>query len=131
MITGLYDVYREETDRQGIAVSPDHIGLRRNVAVSLHEDAAREESAQQIAKVETLLMQDDRYSKDATGILDAPAASSAFSVHEHEFIAGTPDQVAEQIIEQCRACGAGHFLALVDRGASQDGMIRLFCSVRE
>lgn len=26
-------------------------------------------------------------------------------------IAGTPADVAEQIIKQCRGCGAGHFLA--------------------
>ena len=50
-------------------------------------------------------------------MLDAPTAGSGFSVHEDEFISGTPAQVAEQVIEQCRACGAGHFLAMLGRGA--------------
>lgn len=30
-------------------------------------------------------------------------------------IAGTPAQVAEQIIAQCRACNAGHVLAILGR----------------
>ena len=40
-------------------------------------------------------------------------------MHDDEFIAGTPAQVAEQIIEQCRACGAGHILAILGRAVDQ------------
>ena len=40
-------------------------------------------------------------------------------MHADEFIAGTPAQVAEQIIEQCRACGAGHILAILGRAVDE------------
>ena len=52
-------------------------------------------------------------------LLDAPKTGSGFSVHDDEFIAGTPAQVAEQIIEQCRACGAGHILAILGRAVDE------------
>ena len=42
-----------------------------------------------------------------------------FAVHDDEFIAGTPAQVAEQIIAQCRACGAGHILAILGRAVDE------------
>ena len=48
-----------------------------------------------------------------------PKAGAGFSVHADEFIAGTPAQVADQIIEQCRACGAGHILAILGRAVDQ------------
>jgi alkanesulfonate monooxygenase SsuD/methylene tetrahydromethanopterin reductase-like flavin-dependent oxidoreductase (luciferase family) len=47
-----------------------------------------------------------------------------FSVGEEEFIAGTPESVAEQIIAQCRAIGAGHFLPNFGRGKSPEAMRR-------
>jgi len=31
---------------------------------------------------------------------------------DDEFISGNPEHVSEQIIEQCQACGAGHFQVL-------------------
>ena len=40
-------------------------------------------------------------------------------MHDEEFIAGTPAQVAEQIIAQCRACGAGHILAILGRSVDE------------
>ena len=49
---------------------------------------------------------------------DAPGPSHNFSVGAEEFIAGTPESVAEQIVGQCRAVGAGHFLANFGRGKS-------------
>ena len=51
---------------------------------------------------------------------DAPMQAGGFSLSEDEFITGTPAQVAGQIIEQCRAVGAGHFLAVLHWGASLD-----------
>jgi alkanesulfonate monooxygenase SsuD/methylene tetrahydromethanopterin reductase-like flavin-dependent oxidoreductase (luciferase family) len=52
-------------------------------------------------------------------LLDAPKATSGFSVHADEFIAGTPADVAQQIIDQCRACGAGHILAILGRAVDE------------
>lgn len=64
-----------------------------------------------------LMAGDTRVKPPAGGILDAPAKNAGFSVDEDEFIAGTPDQVADQIIDQCRRCGAGHFVATLARGS--------------
>jgi hypothetical protein len=72
-----------------------------------------------------VLAGDPRVRPNASSLLDAPApkSGSGFSVHEDEFIAGTPAQVAEQIIAQCRASGAGHILAILGR-AVDDHRIR-------
>ena len=53
---------------------------------------------------------------------DAPRPAYTFSVGEEEFIAGTPESVAE--LAQCRAVGAGHFLANFGRGKSPEAMRR-------
>ena len=45
--------------------------------------------------------------------------SAGFSVHADEFIAGTPAQVAEQIIAQCRQAGAGHMVAILGRAVDE------------
>ena len=62
-----------------------------------------------------VLAGDHRVRSGASSLLDAPKTGAGFAVHEDEFIAGTPAQVAEQIIEQCRTCGAGHILAILGR----------------
>ncbi len=119
-VAELFDVYRDEAGRLGIPVGPDDIGIRRNISVSTDEGEAREDSEGQIDMLAGLLSKDKRYALDLRAILDAPPAESGFSVHRDEFISGTPDQVAEQIVEQCRTAGAGHFLAMMGRGAPAD-----------
>jgi hypothetical protein len=39
-------------------------------------------------------------------------------LHDDDYIAGTPAQVTEQLIDQCRRCGAGHVLAMLGRSPS-------------
>jgi hypothetical protein len=53
---------------------------------------------------------------------DEPGPAHDFSVGEE--IAGTSESVAEQIIAQCRAVGAGHFLANFGRGKSSEATRR-------
>ena len=48
----------------------------------------------------------------AQPVPDAPGPAHSFSVGDEEFVAGTGAGVAEQAIAQCRAVGAGHFLAI-------------------
>ena len=57
--------------------------------------------------------------QQSSSLLDAPKRGSGFSVHADEFIAGTPAQVAEQIIAQCRQVGAGHILAILGRAVDE------------
>src|SRR5262245_49419158 len=120
-ITEIFDAYRAEADRTGFACSPDDLAIRRNVSVAPTEAEARERSEMARESAAKVLAGDPRV-KGSTlldapvhaapaGPAHAPKAGAGFSVHEDEFIAGTPAQVADEIIAQCRACGAGHILA--------------------
>ena len=111
-IKEIFDAYRAEADRLGIACGPEQLAIRRNISIAASEIEARERA--QLAKEMTrkVLFGDPRVKADASSLLDA---KTGFAVHDDEFIAGTPDQVAEQIIAQCRACGAGHILAILGR----------------
>ena len=52
-----------------------------------------------------------RRSPSCSGPAAKPAARHGIpEIADEECIGGTPTQVAEQIIEQCRRCGAGHFM---------------------
>ena len=114
-IREIFDAYRGEADRLGLACGPDHLGIRRNVSIAPDAAEARERSqmAREIAR--KVLAGDPRVRQQSASLLDAPKPGAGFSVHDDEFIAGTPAQVAEQIVAQCRSCGAGHFLAILGR----------------
>jgi alkanesulfonate monooxygenase SsuD/methylene tetrahydromethanopterin reductase-like flavin-dependent oxidoreductase (luciferase family) len=124
-IKEIFDAYRAEADRTGFACRPDHLAIRRNVSVAPTEAEARELSAMAREVAAKVIAGDPRV-KGST-LLDAPVSSplgtpkagGGFSVHEDEFIAGTPSQVADQIIAQCRACGAGHILAILGRAVDE------------
>src|SRR5262249_32807180 len=115
-IREIFDAHRAEADRTGFACGPDHFAVRRNIAVAATEAEALETS--QIAREMTrkVLAGDPRVKTASSSLLDA---KTGFAVHDDEFIAGTPAQVAEQIIEQCRTCGAGHILAILGRAVDQ------------
>lgn len=117
-ISEIFDVYRSEADRLGFPASPDQLAIRRNISISRDASEAREEA--KAAKEATLkIVAGDPRVKDRTSsTLDAPKAGAGFSLHDDDYIAGTPAQVAELIIDQCRKCGAGHFLAMLGRSIS-------------
>ncbi|WP_156795865.1 LLM class flavin-dependent oxidoreductase [Bradyrhizobium icense] len=114
-ISEIFDVYRAEATRLGIPAGPDQLAIRRNISISRDAAQAREES--QAAKAATLkvVAGDPRVAARSSSLLDAPRAGAGFSLHDDDYIAGTPAQVAEQVIDQCRKCGAGHFLAMLGR----------------
>ena len=115
----IFDVYRAEADRRGMPRDPGQLAIRRNVSVARSAGEAREASQMAMDVTSKLLAADPRVGVHPSSLLDSPKAGSGFSVHDDEFIAGTPAQVAEQIIEQCRFCGAGHFLAILGRAVDQ------------
>jgi alkanesulfonate monooxygenase SsuD/methylene tetrahydromethanopterin reductase-like flavin-dependent oxidoreductase (luciferase family) len=123
-IKEIFDAYRAEADRLGIACGPELLAIRRNVSIAPSEAEARERSQAAMEEARKVLAGDPRVRPNASSLLDAPApkSGSGFSVHEDEFIAGTPAQVAEQIVAQCRACGAGHFLAILGRAVDEHRM---------
>jgi alkanesulfonate monooxygenase SsuD/methylene tetrahydromethanopterin reductase-like flavin-dependent oxidoreductase (luciferase family) len=118
-IKQIFDAYRGEADRLGIACGPDQLAIRRNISIAPSAAEAHERSQKAMEMVREVLAGDHRVRPDTSSLLDAPKSGSGFSVHRDEFIAGTPAQVAEQIIAQCRACGAGHILAILGRAVDQ------------
>jgi alkanesulfonate monooxygenase SsuD/methylene tetrahydromethanopterin reductase-like flavin-dependent oxidoreductase (luciferase family) len=114
VVSGLFNAYRDEADKAEFRVNPDFLGLRRIVTVASDQAEAQELSARVFEQARTIfLKQDSRVNFGP--VPDAPQkASGGFQLSLEEYIAGTPPQVAEQIIEQCRATGAGHFLAMLD-----------------
>ena len=122
-IKEIFDAYRGEAGRLGIPCGPDHLAIRRNVSVAPSEAEANERSQAAKEAVARILADDPRVRQQSSPLLDAPKAGAGFSVHADEFIAGTPAQVAEQIIAQCREVGAGHIVAILGR-AVDDHRIR-------
>jgi alkanesulfonate monooxygenase SsuD/methylene tetrahydromethanopterin reductase-like flavin-dependent oxidoreductase (luciferase family) len=120
-IQEIFTAYRAEADRLDITCGPEQLAIRRNISIASSETEARERSQMAMEVTRKLLAGDHRARPQAPPLLDAPApkSGSGFSVHEDEFIAGTPAQVAEQIISQCRACGAGHILAILGRAVDE------------
>jgi len=121
-IKEIFDAYRIEADRLGIACGPDHLAIRRNVSVASSEAEAQERSQMAKEVARKVLAGDPRVRGLSSSLLDAPKSGTGFSVHADEFIAGTPAQVAEQIIAQCRSCGAGHFLGILGRAVDEQRM---------
>jgi alkanesulfonate monooxygenase SsuD/methylene tetrahydromethanopterin reductase-like flavin-dependent oxidoreductase (luciferase family) len=116
-IGALFEAYRDEAERVGKPAGPDHLALRRRVSLAATESDARRYAEAASARLKRYVSQDPRVKQH---VPDAPATAGGFSVSDDEFITGTPPQVAEQIIGQCRAVGAGHFLAVLHWGASID-----------
>tara|TARA_R110002126_G_scaffold47512_36_gene133203 strand:- start:774 stop:1814 length:1041 start_codon:yes stop_codon:yes gene_type:complete len=115
-IAEIFDAYRDSADRQGRRAGPGDLAVRRNVSIGRDADEAQEvvRIAKETAK--NLMAADTRVIRGEAALLDAPGAGAGFSVHDDEFIAGTPAQVAEQIVEQMRIAGAGHFVGMLGRG---------------
>ena len=115
-IKEIFDAYRAEADRTGFAGAPDWLGIRRNITVAASEAEALEASHMAREATRKVTAGDPRVKAGSSSLLDA---KTGFAIHDDEFIAGTPAQVAEQIIEQCRACGAGHLLAILGRAVDE------------
>lgn len=117
-ISEIFDAYRSEAGKLGLAAGPDQFAIRRNISISRDAAAAREEAVAAKAVTLKVVAGDPRVKAGTSSLLDAPKAGVGFSLHDDDYIAGTPAQVAEQVIDQCRKCGAGHLLAILGRAAS-------------
>jgi alkanesulfonate monooxygenase SsuD/methylene tetrahydromethanopterin reductase-like flavin-dependent oxidoreductase (luciferase family) len=111
----IFDAYREEADRAGTPSGPEQLGLRRMITIAASEAVAQEASRITTQVVRQTLAADPRVTREA--VPDAPGPSHSFSVSDEEFVSGAPDHVADQIIGQCRAVGAGHFFGIINMGA--------------
>ena len=87
----MFDAYRAAADEAGLSWSHEDLAIRRAVVIDPDEQAARRlgrSLAEQFASFEAL----------------------SSLVTDDDVIAGTADQVFEQIAEQCERTGAGHIL---------------------
>lgn len=120
-VKAIFDAYRAEADRLGMPCGPDHFALRRQISIGANDAAMRAAGLVREQQVRTRLLADPRLSAPEREAFDTPV-SHAFTIGSDEFIAGGPERVAEEVIGQCRAVGAGHFLALFDRAAGREQM---------
>jgi len=120
-VRAIFDAYRDEASRLDHPAAPEQLALRRNVTVDTVQARATAKSEARERALRSGLAADPRVRP-----LDLPETSHTFSVGDEEFIAGTPESVAEQIIEQCRCVGAGHFLAIFDRHDAPEQVLRTY-----
>lgn len=114
----IFEAHLAERRSLGLSAGSDHLGLRRRVIVAESQSAARDMSDAAAQRFKTFAAGDSRMKMGQ--VPDAPGKGGGFSLSADEFISGTPEQVAETIIEQCRYTGAGHFLAVMHWGAEFD-----------
>jgi len=117
VIKRIFDAYREEADAAGFHAGPDYLVLRRRVTVAPTSDEARLYAQAVAERLKSFVAEDDRLNAN---VPDAPAPSGGFTLSGDEFITGTPKDVAQNIIEQCRAVGAGNFLTVLNWSAPVD-----------
>jgi alkanesulfonate monooxygenase SsuD/methylene tetrahydromethanopterin reductase-like flavin-dependent oxidoreductase (luciferase family) len=118
-IKTIFDAYRAEADAAGIAAGPDCLALRRRISVAATAGEAQAYAAAVSQRLKSFVAQDTRLQQN---VPDAQP-TGGFTISDEEFITGTPAEVAEQIVEQCRVVGAGHFLAVLHWGAAIDEVI--------
>ena len=117
LIKRIFDAYREEADAAGFHAGPEYLALRRRVTVAPTHDQARLYAKAVADLLKSFVAEDERLSAN---VPDAPAPSGGFTLSDDEFITGTSKDVAQNIIEQCRAVGAGHFLTVLNWSAPVD-----------
>jgi alkanesulfonate monooxygenase SsuD/methylene tetrahydromethanopterin reductase-like flavin-dependent oxidoreductase (luciferase family) len=116
-IKRIFDAYREEADKNGFAAGPEYFALRRRVTVAATRDQAHVYGDAVAQRLKSFVAEDDRLTTQAP---DAPAPTGGFTLSPDEFITGTPKDVAQAVIGQCRSVGAGHFLAVLNWSAPVD-----------
>jgi alkanesulfonate monooxygenase SsuD/methylene tetrahydromethanopterin reductase-like flavin-dependent oxidoreductase (luciferase family) len=111
----IFDAYRDEAQKLGRSAGPDDLCIRRQVTL-LDDDSRRDQVLHDRRTARRDRMKADPRVElpDRPALLDTPTAH-AFTIGDEEFIAGTPEGLAEQIVAQCAQVGAGHFAATFDR----------------
>lgn len=110
-VKAVFDAYNEAAAEAGQPTGPDRLALRRQVLLDVGEDPNAADHAAQFSQgFRNMLENNDWRVKPTEGkALDTPSGTHGYSLGDEEFIAGKPDEVARQIIEQCNETGAGHF----------------------
>jgi alkanesulfonate monooxygenase SsuD/methylene tetrahydromethanopterin reductase-like flavin-dependent oxidoreductase (luciferase family) len=106
--TQVAEAYRTAAQAEGTPSGPEMLALRRRVFVARTDEQAREtfEAAADLTQLGVI----------AQGEAADPNIAAMLS-HPDDFIVGSPETVAEQIIEQCREGGFGTFVGWGDFAA--------------
>ncbi len=105
----VFDAYRQAAAEAGHVQGPEQIAVRR--MITFVDTPSQQRDAVNRAKRALL----DVLTASAgplppwAALLDRPDETIA-ALSDEEFVSGTPQQVAEQLIEQCQVIGAGHLL---------------------
>jgi alkanesulfonate monooxygenase SsuD/methylene tetrahydromethanopterin reductase-like flavin-dependent oxidoreductase (luciferase family) len=114
-IVEIFDAFRDEAAKAGRKVGPDDLCIRRQVTMVGDDREAAAAADAIVRNMRKYIGADPRLdTPERPAILDTPTAH-AFSIGDDEVIAGTAASLADQIIEQCKAAGAGHFAATFNR----------------
>lgn len=121
----IVDAYNEEAGNAGNPTGPDQVALRRQVIIDTDEAAATERGKQFAEGFrEFLEANDERTIKKGSGqALDQPG-QHGYQLGDDEFIVGSPEQVAEQIIDQCKSSGVGNFQVVFSGHGDLDQLAR-------
>ena len=109
MVGDMFDGYRKIAVEAGHSAAPDRLGLRRMVTFVDGDD--RKRAGMHIGKRSLL----DVLNASAgplppfAALLDRPDEDIAMLSND-EFVSGTPDEVAEELIRQCRVVGASNVM---------------------
>ena len=107
-VTELFEAYNEEADKCGNPTGPDMCGLRRQVIFEIDEETAGKSAAFGEMFKSMIAKADDRMATEDRKALDSPG-KHGYTIGKEEFIGGKPSDAADEIIDQCKTSGAGHF----------------------
>jgi alkanesulfonate monooxygenase SsuD/methylene tetrahydromethanopterin reductase-like flavin-dependent oxidoreductase (luciferase family) len=105
VVNALAETYRTVADAAGMSTSPEMLGLRRRVFV-----APTDAEANELAEAARDVIAESA----GRGFETADPATLAFLMQPDDFSIGSPDTVAERLIDQCRQGGYGHVMAYTD-----------------
>ncbi len=110
----LFEAHAAAASDAGKPSGPDQHALRRQILVGETDASARAASEEATQKLMAMFSRARPAGPDAahtpSAAPDAPPRPQGFFFGPDETITGSPATVAEQIIAQCRATGAGHIL---------------------
>ncbi|MGZ4722960.1 MAG: LLM class flavin-dependent oxidoreductase [Ilumatobacteraceae bacterium] len=105
----VFDAYRQGANESGNPQGPEQIAVRRMVTFVEKPSEQREAVHRAKRALLDVLHASAGSLPPWAALLDRPDESIA-ALSDEEFVSGTPQQVAEQLIEQCQVIGAGHLL---------------------
>jgi len=119
----IVDAYNEEAAKVGNPTGPDRVALRRQVIIDKDEAAAKARGEAFAQGFRAFLEgNDERTIKKGSGqALDKPG-THGYTLGDDEFIIGSPKQVAEQIIDQCKRSDVGNFQVVFSGHQSLDDL---------